>query len=187
MPNPRLASRYAKSLLDLAVEQNSVDDTLADIKYLEGLCKQSTDFTNMLRSPVINSDKKHSIISAVVGDSLSKLTVAFIKLLVNKGREENLPEIAGAFISRYKEMKNIKSVKLTTAIPASDSLREAIMAKVKVALPDAEIEMKEEVNPDLIGGFVLQMDDKLFDASIRRDINDVRAQFNKNVYVMELR
>lgn len=187
MPNPRLASRYAKSLIDLAVEKNSLEDTLADIKYLDSLCRHSKEFTNMLRSPVINASKKHDIITAVVGDSLKPLAQGFIKLLVNKGREQNLPEIAAAFIQQYKEMKNIRQVKLTTAVPANDELRQAIMKKVQDALPGSEIELKEEVNEDLIGGFVLQTEDKLFDASIRRDLNDVMAQFRKNTYIMDLR
>jgi F-type H+-transporting ATPase subunit delta len=61
------------------------------------------------------------------------------------------------------------------------------MAKVSAAMPGATIELVEEVKEELIGGFVLQMEDKLFDASIRRDLNDVKAQFRKNIYVMDLR
>ncbi|MCB0695843.1 MAG: ATP synthase F1 subunit delta [Chitinophagaceae bacterium] len=187
MPNPRLASRYAKSLIDLAVEKNSVEDTLADIKYLDSICRNSIEFTNMLRSPVIHAGKKLDIITAVVGDSLKPLAQSFVKLLVSKGREENLPEIAHAFIQQYKEMKNIRSVKLITATPINDSLKQAIMTKVNAAVPGATIELSEHIDESLIGGFVLQMEDKLFDASIRRDLNDVKAQFRKNIYVAELR
>jgi len=187
MPNPRLASRYAKSLIDLAVEKNSLEDTLADIKYLDSICRNSGEFTNMLRSPIIKADKKLEIITAVVGDSLKPLAHAFIKLLVNKGREENLPEIAHEFVQQYKQMKNIRSVKLTTAGPVSDELKKAIREKIDASLPGATIELTEEINPELIGGFVLLMDDKLFDASIRRDLNDVKAQFKKNIYIPELR
>lgn len=187
MPNPRLAARYAKSLIDLAVEKNSLEDTLADIKYLDSICRNSPEFVNVLRSPVIHADKKLAIINAVVGDSLKPIAQTFIKLLVSKGREESLPEIVHAFVEQYKEMKNIRAVKLITAAPAGDALKQAIMAKVKAALPGATIELHEVVNEDLIGGFVLEMEDKLFDASIRRDLNDVKAQFRKNIYVMDLR
>lgn len=187
MPNPRLAARYAKSLLDLAIEKNSVEDTLADIKYLDSLCRNSVEFTNVLRSPIINASKKQDIITAVVGDSLKPLAQAFVRLLVNKGREANMPEIATAFVQQYKEMKNIKEVKLTTATPVGDALKASILTQVKNAVPGAEIELSEVVNPDIIGGFLLQMDDKLFDASIRRDLHDVKAQFIKNIYVPELR
>jgi F-type H+-transporting ATPase subunit delta len=187
MPNPRLASRYAKSLLDLSVEQNTVEPTLQDINLLDSICRQSPDFVNVLRSPIIKADKKQHIIDAVMGSKLHPLTQSFIKLLVSKGRESNLPEIAAAFISQYKVMKNIKTAKLTTAVPVSDSIKQAIRGKVLDAMPGMHIELKEEVNPELIGGFVLQVEDKLVDASVRRDLNDVKAQFLKNIYVSQLR
>ncbi len=187
MRNPRLAGRYAKSLLDLAVEQNAVAATLQDMQLLDGISAQSPEFVNMLRSPIIKGDKKQKIITAVVSDKLSTLTKAFVNLLTNKGREANLPEIATAFIARYKEMQRIKTVKLTTAVPFNDTLKEAIRNKVIASMPGVEIELTEEINPELIGGFVLQYDDKLVDASIRRDLNDVKAQFLKNIYVSQLR
>lgn len=187
MQNPRLAIRYAKSLLDLALEQNSVEDTLNDVQLLHAICSQSSEFVNMLRSPIIHADKKQSILDAIIGSKIHTLTQAFIRLLVNKGREANLPEIATAFITRYKELKNIKIAKLTTAVPFNDTLKEAIRAKLLKNMPGMQIELKEEINPDVIGGFVLQVDDKLFDASIRRDLNDIKAQFLKNIYVSQLR
>lgn len=187
MQNPRLASRYAKSLLDLAVQQNNVDSTLNDIKLLDALSTQSRDFSNMLKSPIIRADKKLEILNVVIGDRLSPLTKAFVKLLVQKGRESHVPEIAESFIGQYKEMKRIKTVKLTTATPINDNVKSAILNKVKTSLPDNDIELKESVDESLIGGFVLEMDDKLFDASIRRDLNDVKAQFMKNIYVSDIR
>lgn len=187
MQNPRLASRYAKSLLDLAQEQNSLDATLNDVKLLDAVSKGSRDFENMLRSPIIKADKKLDILNAVIGNRLSPLTQAFVKLLVNKGREANLPEIAAAFIMQYKEMKNIKTVKLTTATPINDMVKNAILSKVTASLNGSSVEMKETVDESLIGGFVLEMDDKLFDASIRRDLNDVKSQFLKNIYVSDIR
>ena len=187
MQNPRLASRYAKSLLDLAVEQNQLETTLMDTQLLQAVGRQSRDFANMLRSPIIKADKKQQIINAVLGDKLGTLTKAFINLLVNKGREANLPEIADAFISQYNELKNIQTVKLSSAAPLTDSVKETIRSEVLASMPGAQIELKEEIRPELIGGFVLQVGDILVDASIRRDLNDVKAQFLKNIYVAELR
>lgn len=187
MPNPRLASRYAKSLLDLAIEQNNLQDTLKDVQLLDSISRQSPEFVAMLRSPIINSDKKQQIIDAVVGGKLTVLVKAFVVLLVNKGREGNLPEIATTFIAQYKEMSNIRTVKLTTAVPMSSEATDSIRQKVAAGLPDQTIEMKVTVDPSLIGGFVLEMEDKLFDASIRKDLNDVKTQFMKNIYVSQLR
>jgi F-type H+-transporting ATPase subunit delta len=186
MPNPRLASRYAKALLDLAKEQNAVDAVLQDVQMLDALCRQSKDFANMLRSPIIKADKKQDIINAVVGGKIGVIAQGFLKLMVNKGRESNLPEIASAFITQYKEMKNIKSVKLTIAAPINDAVKKAIVKTITGDVPDSQVEVTEVINPDIIGGFILQLDDKLIDASVRRDLNDVKAQFQKNIYVSTL-
>lgn len=183
MPNPRLASRYAKALLDLAVEQNAVDTTLQDIQMLDAICKQSSDFANMLRSPIIKADKKQDIINAVIGSKLQPITQGFLKLMISKGRESNMPEIASAFINQYKGMKNIKTVKLTSATPLSDVVKQTIINKIATPMHNGQIEVTEVINPDIIGGFILQMDDKLVDASVRRDLNDVKAQFQKNIYI----
>lgn len=187
MQNPRLAGRYAKSLLDIAVEQNQVDTTLMDVKLLDKVSTESHEFANLLKSPIIHSDKKQRIIEAVLGDKLAPLTKAFVTLLVSKGRESNLPEIAKAFIGLYKEMKGIKTLMLTTAVPASDALKQKIVQRATASLNNAQIELIETVNPEILGGFVLEMDDKLFDASIRRDLNDVKSQFLSNIYVSQLR
>ena len=187
MQNPRLPSRYAKSLLDLAVEQNQVEPALTDMKLLDAICQQNREFANLLRSPIINADKKQVILDAIIGHRVSPLTKAFVTLLVSKGRERTLAEIAKAFITQYKVMKSIKTVRLTTATPINDAVKERIRAKALASLPNSTVEIEEKVNPDLIGGFVLEMDDKLFDASIRRDLNDVKAQFLQNIYVSQIR
>jgi F-type H+-transporting ATPase subunit delta len=187
MQNPRLAARYAKSLLDLAIEQNQLETTLMDVQLIDAICAQSREFASMLRSPIINADKKQVIIEAVLGHRLAPLTKAFVTLLVSKGRESNLPEIGRAFVTQYKAMKNIRTVKLTTAAPISDAVKETIRAKAVASLKGSTVEIEEKVNPELIGGFVLEMDDKLFDASIRRDLNDVRKQFLQNIYISQMR
>jgi F-type H+-transporting ATPase subunit delta len=188
MLNPRLAIRYAKSILDLAVERNSLDAVLKDMQLLNSICSQSQDFVVMLRSPVINGDKKISVISEVLkGKNISELTYAFIKLLVTKGRESVLPEIAGAFITQYNELKNIRIVKLTTAVPMPDSIKNSIQTKVSGFMPKDTVDLKTSVNGDLIGGFVLEVEDKLFDASVRKSLNDIRSKIIDTSYVVKLR
>lgn len=186
MQNPRLASRYAQSLLDLAIEQNALDSTLNDIQLLESICHSSRDFVNVLRSPIIKADKKNAIINAVVGSNITPLTKAFITLLTNKGREEYLVEIVSAYIRLYKELKKIKTVRLTTAAPVNDVVKNAILQKLLGSMPENSVDLKVEVNPDLIGGFVLQMDDKLYDASVRHDLNEIKSQFTENLHISKL-
>ncbi|MBC7722884.1 MAG: ATP synthase F1 subunit delta [Pedobacter sp.] len=188
MPNPRLASRYAKSLIDLSVERNQLELVYADMKYLQAVCKASKEFMNFLFSPIIKADKKEAIITAVTKGNIGVLTEAFVKLLITKGRESDLYEIAGAFVSQYNDIKGIHTVKLTTAVAISDSLKQSIQAKVNTSQPNgSSIELEAKVDEKLIGGFVLEFDNKLVDASVLRDLNDVKKQFLKNYYVQAMR
>ncbi len=187
MSNPRLAGRYAKSLLDFAVEQNQMDKVYQDIKMLQGLCLSNPDFVNMLKSPVIKSDKKQKIVEAVITGRVGDMTIAFFKLLINKSREYNLPEIVNAFIEQYNELNNIHTFKLTTAIPVSDTLKESIINKIKAETSYQKIQLETAVKEELIGGFTLEVGDSLVDASILRDLNDVKKQFLNNEYVHNIR
>ena len=186
MQNPRLATRYAKSLLDLAIEQNQLDATLQDVEILNSTCKASSEFCGILRSPVIKADKKNAIIDAVVGAKMHPLAKGFLHLLVNKGREGVLPEIAAAFMEQYKAMKNIHTVKITTATPVDERVAQALKAKAATAMPTGTVEIETAVNPDLIGGFVMEIGNSIVDASIRRDLNDIRKQFMENIYISKI-
>ena len=175
MQNPRLATRYAKSLLDLAVERNSVEDTLKDMQLLNSICEQSHDFVVMLRSPVIPGDKKLNVVRLLLeGRNVSQLTQVFVNLLVAKGRESNLPEIATAFQEQYNTLKNIRTVKLTTAAAMTDGTMNSIKAKIAGFMPADSIELKTMVDDSLIGGFVIEVEDKLYDASIKKSLNDFK-------------
>ena len=187
MPNPRLATRYAKSLLDLAIETGELETVYGDMMWLQSVSKTNRDFVNLLKSPVIASDKKLSILKAVAGTRLGKLSGSFITLLIKKGRESNLPEIANAFIQQYEEHKNIHIVKLTTATPLSSSTKEAIIQQVKKSAGYENIEIEEKVNEDIIGGFVLQIGDKLVDASIAYDLKAIAKQFRNNDFIYKIR
>ncbi len=187
MENPRLAGRYAKSLIDLSVERNQLEEVYNDMIYLDGVCKSSKEFVNFLKSPVVPSDKKNSIITSITQGKVSDLTAAFNKLLVTKAREESLPEIVIAFINQYNHIKGIHKVKLTTAIGVSDDVKNAIIKKIKTETSIQNIELETKINEKLIGGFVLEFNNNLVDASIVRDLRDVKAQFNKNIFVQQIR
>jgi F-type H+-transporting ATPase subunit delta len=187
MPNPRLAGRYAKSLIDLAVEKNQLEAVYKDMLYLQSMMQGSRELVNFLRSPVIKGDKKQKIMDALTQGRITELPAAFIRLLISKTREEHLPEIVGSFITLYNAMKGIHKVKLTTAEPVSEPLKEAIVSRIKKDTTLKNIELDAQVDPALIGGFVLEFDNNLVDTSIARDLRDIKKQFNKNIYVPALR
>jgi len=186
MQNPRLASRYAKSLLDISQEQQVLEAVKADMELLQQICAGNRDLVLMLKSPVIKADKKLAVLQAVLHGKVQKVTEAFIGLLINKGRETYLPEIAAAFAQQYRTLKNIQQVQLTTAVAIDESLKDRIREKVAAGI-DGQIELHTQVDTGLIGGFTLEVGDKLFDASVRRDLMDIKKQFTKNLYVADLK
>jgi F-type H+-transporting ATPase subunit delta len=186
MQNPRLASRYAKSLVDLAVEKGQLEVVRADMQVLQQITKGNPDVVTLLKSPVIKPDKKQKILAAILEGKISNITSMFIQLLVTKGRESNLPEITTEFARQYNVLNNISKVKITTAVPLDAAILSAIKQKVEAG-SDKKIEMETAVEPDLIGGFVLETEDRLFDASILRDLKDIKKQFAQNIYTPNIR
>jgi F-type H+-transporting ATPase subunit delta len=187
MTNPRLATRYAKSLLDLAIEQNNVSAVYEDMKMLKGVIHANQDLVALLKSPIVSADKKQKILLAVFDGKISTLTELFVKLLVNKCRESNLPEIVTAFLKQYNVLNHIHEVKITTAQPLSQEMQETILSKVRSDASIEKIELTTAVENALIGGFTLEMGDVFVDASIQRDLNDVKRQFQSNEYLHNIR
>lgn len=184
MRSTRLSSRYAKSLLNLAVEQNKLDDTLKDMRCVVDMCSNNKDLVLMLKSPIIKTDKKISILFEIFSPNVSELTMAFINIITNKKREMHMQAIADSFINLYKSYKNIKTVSITTALPISDQTKSEIMTYIKKTGSD-EVELTEIVDADIIGGVIIKMGDKQLDASVTRNIKKLQKTFNKNLYIKD--
>lgn len=190
MQNPRLAARYAKSLIDLAVEKNELEQVNSDMQYLRAVCKASREFVSVLRSPVIRADQKTAILGEVFKNGVkSELTTAFSRLLLNKSREANLPDIIEAFEDQYNAIKGIRKVKITTATPVDASAQEEIISRLKKESNGGfdKIQLEAAVDEELIGGFVLEFNNNVVDLSIQRDLRDIKKQFTKNIFVSNIR
>ncbi len=187
MPNPRLAARYAKSILDLAIERGEVESVHNDMLFLQAACRGSKEFVNFLRSPVIKPDKKEKILNAITAGKISPLTTAFTKLLLRKEREGHLPEIANAFVEQYKTYKGIQTVKLTTAVPIGEDIKQAILDKVRNGHDGQHIELDTQVREELIGGFILEIGDRMLDSSVAHELNEIRKQFQNNDFIYKIR
>jgi len=187
MPNPRLAARYAKSLMDLALEKGQLEEVHNDMLFLQQAFRSSKELVVMIKSPVIKADKKEKVLDAIAAGRISVITETFSKLLLRKGRESYLPEIIAAFIDQYKAYKGIHTVKLTTAIPVSEELKKSIMDKVSADRHLKNIELVTAVDDSLIGGFVLEIGDELVDGSIAFDLKNIKKQFQNNDFIYKIR
>ena len=174
----RIAGRYAKSLLDLAIERNEVDAVLQDMQYIKGALK-SRDLYLMIKSPIISADKKQSIFRKIFEGKIQQMTSYFFGIMTRKGRENHLPEIVDSFIEQYKIYKQISTVTIKTAVPLSDSALNTIKEKL-VSSPDIKknLELEVKVDPSLLGGFTLEFEGKQYDSSIASKLKELRKQFS---------
>jgi F-type H+-transporting ATPase subunit delta len=187
MPNPKLATRYAKSLIDFSIEQGQLEKVYKVVLYLKSIFESSQELVNFLNNPVITSDQKLAVVKAVDSEKTGELTKSFNRLLIRKGRENYLPEIAEAFIEQYKEYKGIYTVTLTTAIPASDEVKNAIIRRIMQGGKMKEVELVCVVQEDIIGGFILEGNGKRIDASVAYDLTKIKNRFLTNEFIYRFR
>lgn|SRR5690554_191595 len=186
MQEARLAKVYAKSILDLAIEKNKLEEVRKDMHLVYDLCKENREFYLMLKSPIIKGDKKSKILEEIFKNKTDNLSQSFIQLLAKKGRANYLLEITNAFEQAYKNHKNIKEVTITSAIQLSEETIQNIKTKINQEIKDTIIEIKTKVKPEIIGGIVIELDDKLFDASVRNRLNQIKQNFLHNEYVAKI-
>lgn len=177
MTNQRVADRYAKSLLDLAVDQKQLEVIKGDVEKLVGMT-ESQDFKMLLASPVINPSKKKTILAEILDKAgAQQLTKTFVEVLINKGREADLIGILGAFDRQYKKLNNISSVKVTSAAALSATELETIRKQlISSGKTEASVDIETIVDPSIIGGFILEFDGKVYDASVAHKLGELRKE-----------
>ena len=181
----RIATRYAKSLIELAITQGKLEQVSADVHSLKAAA-QNRDLYLFLKSPIIHADKKNAALEAIFKGKVDSLTLSYLTLLVNKGREMYIPEIAAEFAEQYKLLKKITSVRIVTASPLSEEVLAELKKKLLASgITSENLDIETKVDPELIGGFVLEFDNKRYDASVAHKLDELRASFSKNLYVKE--
>ena len=169
----KVAYRYAQALIDLAAEKNTVEEVYGNMNQLASVCEESRDFRALLNSPVIVWHKKQAIFKQLFEKSISEMSMGFMNLIAKNSRENLLPEIAEGYIQLYKKSKNIHEVYVTSAVALDQSTKDKIIEKIKAEV-NGTIELTETVDPELIGGFIVRMEDKQIDASISSQLADLR-------------
>jgi F-type H+-transporting ATPase subunit delta len=181
----RVASRYVKSLLGLAVSQGSLDKVHADMQLFDNTIQKSRELELMLKSPVIRHDKKLAILTAIFKGKITDLTMAFIEIITRKNREPLLPEIAGEFHNAFNVYKGIGKASVTTTVPMDAKTLAEFETIVKKLSNSKQVEIEEKIDKDLIGGFILNVEDKQIDASIRNNLKKLKLKFSENPYIKE--
>ena len=168
-----IAIPYSKALFDLSLENKVLEETLGDIELVGKICKSNRDFRMMLKSPIIHTSKKIKILQSIFEKEVTQLTMLFLSIIARKKREFVIPDICLAFIELYKDHKGILPTYVKTAGPLSEMLRKQVIDVMK-KFTGKEIELIGEVKEELIGGFILQWNDKQYDSSILKQIKEMK-------------
>lgn len=179
MSELRVASRYAKSLIDLAIERNELEQVFNDVKSFLATAKASSELVAVLKNPIVPIDKKGKILKDLFAGKVSKTMESFFNIVVNKGRAEVLYGTAKEFVNQYNEKKGIIKARVSSAIELTEAAEKEIISIVENAT-GKKVELIKSVDEKLIGGFVLTVGDKQFDTSIAKSLNNLKKSFSSN-------
>lgn len=178
MSESRIAKRYATPLLELAVKKKSADIVKSDMEQFLAVCQGNTAFLNMLNSPIIPHLKKGEILVKIFQGNFSKISLALFRLVVVKNREKLLSQIAREYINAFNESRGFQSAHVTTAVALTPELKISVEELVKKISGKKPL-LKAQVEKNIVGGYILTMDDSQIDQSVKGALNKLKVIFDQ--------
>ena len=169
-----IATRYAKSLLDLSLEKKNSEKVNNDMVQLSEICAESTELVSVLNNPTINADKKNEIFSAIFNGKVEKVSLDFIKLITDNSREPLLPTIAQTFTKLYKKHNNVLDVELISTVVLDEATKSKILDKVKANYEGSTIQLTEIIDESILGGFIVKIGDMQIDSSVASQLSNLK-------------
>jgi F-type H+-transporting ATPase subunit delta len=176
----KVASRYAKALIDLSIEQGNLENVKQDMEQFIGVLRANKELQAVLKNPIMKQDKKLGILSALFKDKIHPSIMGFFTIMTRKGRSGILYGTAQEFVREYNEYKGIVKATVTSAKALTAENFDAIKSIISKEL-NAEIILENAVNPNLIGGFVVKVGDRQIDASIAGKLHKLEKHFAAQV------
>ena len=175
MRSHRAATRYAKSIIELAKEQNVLDEVYSDMQLFSAVVEQNRVFAIMLKNPIINHDKKRNVLHALFDKRMNKLSILAFDLITKKNRENILAEISTEVQVQYNAFKGLQIADITTTIALDDDLRKKFKELVE-QISGKKAKLNEIIDDSIVGGFVLNVGDNRLDQSIKSQLNNIKRE-----------
>jgi F-type H+-transporting ATPase subunit delta len=169
----KVAEPYAEALLDLAKSNNSLQDMTNDMNIVSQFLANSSDLKKFLGNPLITKDAKKNVVKDVLGEQIDGRTLKFLLLLVDRGRIELLESVAEKFLELSYKQESIEIAKITSSIKLSADQQKEIAEKLKIITGAKQIKLALKVDPQLIGGFTIEIGSKMIDTSIRGQLRQI--------------
>ena len=177
----KVAKRYAKALLDYSIEKHEEDNFVQEISSLVEVVRENPDLRALLHSPIVRMEIKHKVLQEVFSERSAILNL-LIEILVENKRVSDLYDIAREYVIQYNRYKGKTTAYLTTAVELSESLKAQFVQKAIALSGGKKITLESRVEPQLIGGFILRIDDLQYNASIAHKLYGIKEQLSENVY-----
>mgnify|MGYP000046852483 FL=1 len=177
----KVAKRYAKALLDYSIEKHEEDNFFQEISSLIEVVRENPDLRALLHSPIVRMEIKRKVLQEVFSERSATLNL-LIEILVENKRVSDLYDIAREYVIQYNRYKEKTTAYLTTAVELSESLKAQFVQKAIALSGGKKITLESRVEPQLIGGFILRIDDLQYNASIAHKLYGIREQLSENVY-----
>jgi F-type H+-transporting ATPase subunit delta len=178
MNDSKISVRYSRALFQLAVEKKLLDKISEDMIFISEICK-IPQVKEVLDSPIIRPLKKTAILQSILEENIEKTTLTLVKLLIKNGRESYLPAVARVFRDETFKYKGITETYLTTAVPVNDNVKKLISELISSEFK-TKVELKEIIDKEIIGGFILKVNDNYIDGSVRSKLRKIRKELAYN-------
>ncbi|MBI9056704.1 MAG: ATP synthase F1 subunit delta [Labilibaculum sp.] len=179
MNESKISVRYAKALFELGKEKELIDTVIKDIQLVDEVCKSIADFWLMVESPVVKTSQKRASMKQIFGDRINAITLNFLDLVVKNRREIYLKDISRNFLALCRKDQGILSATLTSATTIEEGSKENLSTLLSKSF-NSKIELEEVVDEEIIGGFVLRVEDQQLDASVSTQLNKIKRELLSN-------
>lgn len=177
----RIVSRYAKSLFDLAQAEGKLDKVHDDVMFVWDVTKNE-EFEEFLKSPIIPLNKKNDVFKAVFAN-VDKTLLQTLHVIAEHKRDAYMGDFCRSFHLMYNKEKHVSSARLTTAVELSETTVNELLNTFKAkGLLEPQVELVKDIKPSIIGGFILEFDGQVFDASLSHKLDQMKKQFSENLY-----
>lgn len=185
MKETRVASRYARSLIKLAEEQGELNAVHEDMTLVRDVVRENRELKLVLENPIIRVDLKEKVIHKIFAGKIGEMTMKFMDILLTKRREHLIDDVAEEVTSQFMALKNRVSAEVISASPLSDEHRKQVIA-IMNKMDSRDVEIVEKIDKELIGGFIIRLEDNQLDYSVARLLKEYRQEFSKNAYIADL-
>ena len=169
----KVAEPYAEALLDLAISNDALKETTNDINIVSQFLANSSDLKKFLGNPLITRSAKKTVVKDILGEQIGGSTLKFLLLLVDRNRIEVLDSISQKFLELSYKQESIEIAKITSSIQLSADQQKEIAEKLKIITGAKQIKLALKVDPQLIGGFTIEIGSKMIDTSIRGQLKQI--------------